>query len=303
MNWAQRLGVSGRLLGPLTGLAAQFTIWQMNFAAIARALGKPYLVFAHWFTPNKEKLTLGDHLVGGFVFLVLAIWLFAGAAVVVYGTWQDYQFSRLSYAGHLSEAIGACGTTTRCSDTSKAIKNLRAIPSTAAEYSQASRLLAQISSQLAEDQEKHDQIAREQMLRNFNGSAQDPFQCGLSTNGEDIVSFDNGTTWWKDDGRCAERLQRKRDEDAQISSYWSTTLRVDTDMNSSWLPEEQRVCQTYPDAKGRVSSVRCSTSSERATHNIPVVFWGGVNRNTVSDWKCTREKGLSEDRFVCRAID
>jgi hypothetical protein len=34
-------------------------------------------------------------------------------------------------------------------------------------------------------------------------------------------------------------------------------------------------------------------------NNIPVTFWGEVDRNTVSDWKCRREN----DRFVCRATD
>ncbi len=156
-----------------------------------------------------------------------------------------------------------------------------------------------------------------QMLRNVGGEAHDPFICGTSQGNTPILSFDYGDFWWADDGRCVaqqaeirearerrealerQREQRKRDEDAQSSSYWPTTLRVDTDINSSWLPDEERTCQTYPDANGRVSSVSCEPGRTRHDHNIPVRFWGGVDRNTVSDWKCRRES----DQFVCRAID
>jgi hypothetical protein len=113
------------------------------------------------------------------------------------------------------------------------------------------------------------------------------------------MSFDNGNNWWKDDGRCAEQLQKARDSNAQGYSYWSTTLRVDTDMDSSWLADEERTCQTYPDDKGKVSVVGCNATGSHRDHNIPVKFWGGVERNTVSDWKCRREG----DEFVCRAID
>jgi hypothetical protein len=75
-------------------------------------------------------------------------------------------------------------------------------------------------------------------------------------------------------------------------------LRLGTDMDSTWLPNEERTCQTHPDEKGRVAIVACSTSGSRPYHNIPVKFWGGVDRNSVSDWKRRREG----DQFVCRAI-
>ena len=113
-----------------------------------------------------------------------------------------------------------------------------------------------------------------------------------------IISFDNGASWVQDDGRCAAREQKRCDEDAQFYSYWPTTVRVDSDMDSFWLNNEERVCQTYPDSKGRGAVVACSSGSHR-DHNIPVRFWGGVDRNDVSDWKCRRES----DQFVCRAID
>ncbi len=141
--------------------------------------------------------------------------------------------------------------------------------------------------------------SREQLLRNFQGIAHDIFTCATSTENKPIVSFDNGHHWWADDGRCAATLQKKRDEDAQPWSYWPTTIRVDTDMDTFWLPNEERTCQTYPDETGRVAVVACSAAGSRRDHNIPVKFWGGVERKTVSDWKCRRES----DEFVCRAID
>lgn len=94
-----------------------------------------------------------------------------------------------------------------------------------------------------------------------------------------------------------EQRQRQTDAEAELYSYWSTTLRVDTDMDSFWLQGEERTCQTYPDNHGKVVVVSCSGGP--ANHNIPVTFWGGVDRNKVSDWKCRREG----DRFVCRAIN
>jgi hypothetical protein len=170
---------------------------------------------------------------------------------------------------------------------------------------------------------------------NFKGIAHDPFTCSV-LNDASFVSFDSGETWWTDeDGRCAASLkldleaaqlkrseevqreeaeeqrrraevaqeaQKARDSDAEIHSYWSTTVRVDTDMNSSWLADEERVCQTYPDEHGRVATVRCDADAG-SIHNIPVAFWGGVDRNTISEWKCRRQKGVLSDSFVCRAIN
>jgi len=156
-----------------------------------------------------------------------------------------------------------------------------------------------------------------QMLRNSNGEAHDSFICSISTENAPIMSFDYGHYWWIDDRRCTaqqeqerrrleqtERQQRelerkRRDEDAELASYWPTTLRVDTDMDSFWLPSEERTCQTYPDDKGRIVTVACNATGSHRDHNIPVKFWGGVDRNTVSDWKCRRES----DEFVCRAMD
>ena len=90
-----------------------------------------------------------------------------------------------------------------------------------------------------------------QMIRNLVGAAHDPFVCQRNANNAFIVSYDSGHYWWlDDDGRCAEQeekeqqvkakaelekrqaQQRLRDEDAELSSYWPTTIRVDTDMDS-----------------------------------------------------------------------
>jgi hypothetical protein len=97
--------------------------------------------------------------------------------------------------------------------------------------------------------------------------------------------------------------QERRDKDAQLYSYWSTTVRVDANMDSFWLPGEERVCQSYPDNKGRLALITCPASESHGSHNIPVKFWGGVDRGVVSDWKCRREKNLLDDEFVCRAIN
>jgi hypothetical protein len=141
------------------------------------------------------------------------------------------------------------------------------------------------------------QIERE---RNASGS----FRCGAQqSTGAEYMSLDDGKSWVPDDGRCADRLIKQRDADAQVHSYWSTSVRVDTDMNASWLNQEERICTSYPGEKDRVAVVKCDLNVERATHSIPVEFWGGVDRGHPSDWRCRREKGLLNDQFVCRAID
>ena len=131
-----------------------------------------------------------------------------------------------------------------------------------------------------------------------------PSSCATRTDAgpcasQPIMSIDNGSTWQWDDGRCAAKAQAKRNSDAELSSYWPTKVRVDTDMDSFWLNREERTCETYPDAKGRVAVVACNASGSHRDHNIPVTFWGGVDRNTVSDWRCERDG----DRFVCKAIN
>lgn len=272
----------------------------MSFLNIPRAIGRGYLAFAKRLGSNREKPNWGDHVAASFVLLLLT-WLLG---VMAWAAWDGYQFDHLSAAGHLAKAKDACGPTPHCADPETATRNLFAIRHTAPEFRESSDLLTQIDRQVAQEKKDRESASREQANRNFSREANDPFRCDQSAQGnEDIVSFDGGQTWWQDDGRCAARLQKKRDEDAQLSSYWSTSIRVDTDMNSSWLPDEERVCQTYPDSNGKVATVRCSATGEGAIHNIPVAFWGGVKRNTVSDWKCRREKDLLDDRFVCRAID
>jgi type II secretory pathway pseudopilin PulG len=220
-------------------------------------------------------------------------------------------FNHTSAAGHLKRARAACGISsgedaTNCTDPDEAFRQLWAIPKSSQEYGVAAGFIASLQHQhvrlAAEAAAKSAQLrnqAFEQMQKNLNGELHDPSTCANSTENKPIMSFDNGNNWWKDDGRCAEQLQKARDSNAQGYSYWSTTLRVDTDMDSSWLADEERTCQTYPDDKGKVSVVGCNATGSHRDHNIPVKFWGGVERNTVSDWKCRREG----DEFVCRAID
>jgi hypothetical protein len=251
------------------------------------------------------------------VILIFSILVGIGAINWAIGVIGDARktisFNHLSTAEHLIQAKAACGNGSQCANIPEAWRHIQKIPVSAPEHEEAFKLLTAIQQQEdrdnieaekkeAREKEEAPQKSWEQMQRNIHGDAHDNYLCGTSTQKEPIVSFDNGKFWWKDDGRCAERQQKRRDEDAQIYSYWSTTVRVNTDMDSSWLPNEERTCQTHPDEKGRVDIVVCNLMPEGiwgVKHNIPVKFWGGVDRNTVSDWKCRREG----DTFVCRAID
>ena len=220
---------------------------------------------------------------------------------------------RLATPGeHLQHAVAACPAPNQdngaalCPFPAEAQHQLWAIPANAKEHGQATDLLSAIQARMAREEankpktvEDARRLAYEQMQKNVSGQANDEFICANGTVFKNVMSFDNGKNWWRDDGRCAEQLQKKRDADAQTSSYWPTTLRVDTDMDSSWLPDEERTCQTYPDDKGKVSVVGCNATGSHRDHNIPVKFWGGLERNTTSDWKCRREG----DEFVCRAVD
>jgi hypothetical protein len=220
-------------------------------------------------------------------------------------------------AERLARAKADCGSGSQCLSINEAMYQISKIPASAPEYAEASKLSAAIKLQVARENEEAMQkgdvevtknpddpreLSWETAQKNFQGAAHDGFVCAMSTENQPIVSFDDRLFWWKDDGRCAEQLQRKKDEDAQASSYWPTTVRVNTDMDSFWLPQEERTCQTFPDDKGRVSIVTCDATAH-ANHNIPVKFWGGVDRDTVSNWKCRREKDIFSDEFVCRAID
>lgn len=66
--------------------------------------------------------------------------------------------------------------------------------------------------------------------------------------------------------RLAE--QQRRDEHANLSSYYPTTVRVDTDMDSSWLTDEERTCQTYPNQKrnGGYRRVHCLRATQNAQY-------------------------------------
>ena len=214
-------------------------------------------------------------------FILVAIALFA--FLVVYIEWSGYKWEHAPAPQHLAEMKAALSLNRF--DTARL--ELSAIADSAPEHIEGEAILAAA-----------DKAAREKKARNFYGQAHDPFSCGKGEKGP-VVSYDNGGHWWVDDGRCANQLiQKQKDKDAKLHSYYSTKLRVDTDMNSSWLPDEERTCETYPDLEGKVSTVTCEPNNHD-THNIPVTFWGGVTRNTASQWKCRRES----DFFVCRALN
>jgi len=251
---------------------------------------------------------------GQVVICFLAFLFFAIVVTSVVSAVEEFAFNHTSAAGHLKRARAACGISdgvdaTNCADPDQAFRQLWAIPKSSEEYGVAAAFLTSLQQQhvrlTAESAAKSDQLknyAFAQMQENFNGQSHDPFKCANSTENKPIVSFDGGNSWWKDDGRCAEQLQKTRDSNAQGYSYWSTTLRVNTDIDSSWLADEERTCQTYPDDKGKVAAVACNATGT-LDHNIPIKFWGGVERNTTSHWKCRREKSLLSDEFVCRAVD
>lgn len=291
------------------------------------------------FSRFNEMTPLGSKIAAVFLILFCLLIFSSILYGLASDWYESYKANHLSNADNLRTAQTLClkagPTAFACSDPDNAMSHLEKIPSDAPEYSEASQMLSdlrtwkqalQLAVEKSQAQRKaeHDRLAsqsqeesRQQMLRNISGDAHDSLTCGISTDNKPIISFDYGHYWWWDDGRCAaqqekerdsrERLeqlkredeQKSRDSDAELSSYWSTTFRVDTDMDSFWLNNEERTCQTYPDAKGRIAVVACNTSGSHRDHNIPVTFWGGVDRNTVSDWKCRRES----DNFVCRAIN
>ena len=254
----------------------------------------------------------------GWLILSVVSLILAGAASIQEAC-ESYRLARLSPAEHFRVAYELCRTSfarkylgpaaaSAClaGNADEASQHLERIPASAPEYREASKLLASIRQRKQAQREEATRLAnqsqqqsREQMLKNVQGVAHDSFKCGTSEGNERIMSFDNGHYWWSDDGRCAKIEQKGRDEDAKLSSYWPATVRVDTDMDSFWLPKEERTCQTYPGDEGRVAVVACNGEGSHRDHNIPVKFWGGVDRNTVSDWKCRREG----EEFVCRAID
>ena len=184
------------------------------------------------------------------------------------------QFNKLTPAEHLAAAQRAWNPG-QGGNVELAIRHLKAIPATSPEGQQAAILLpaAAAEEEWAQQQQEEAERARREKEQARREAAR-------------LI-----------------REQRRRDAEAEIYSYWPTTLRVDTDMDSFWLPEEERTCMTYPGEKGRIAVVACNPTGSHRERNIPVKFWGGVNRNTVSSWKCRRDKSLLTDEFVCRAID
>ena len=182
--------------------------------------------------------------------------------------YNGYRFNHLSSAEHLRQAKDVCGPNVAgiCADPDDALRHLAKIPTTASEYGEASKIAFSIQQQKQRNSEEAKQKAaeseeqsREQMLRNVQGVIHDNFSCRVLADNELIslppghaleepsiavaMSFDGGQHWWADDGRCAalpaevqaakqKAEQDQRDADAKLYSYWSTTVRVDTDMDS-----------------------------------------------------------------------
>lgn len=180
-------------------------------------------------------------------------------------------FAKLTPSEHFAEAKAAWEP--RHANLNGALRHLNAIPESSSEYREARYFLLELQA------EKYIRDERERQL------AEDRQQA---------VEFEKVQR----EAEKEDRMQRKRDEAAEFSSYIPTKLRVDTDMNSFWLDQEERTCQSYPGGDKRVSYVSCNPSATE-THNIPVTFWGGVDRGKTSSWKCRRDG----DKFICRAID
>lgn len=204
---------------------------------------------------------------------------------------DTYRYNHLTSAEHLRLAQEIChskqfGAICYSTDPSEASRHLEKIPVGAPEYDDATKLREVIRRTVNHNQEVVAQEAAElarlssQVDRRLARAAAEQ-----SREQEELAS--------------RQRQQSQRDDDAQFYSYWPTTLRVNTDMDAFWLPNEERTCQTYPNDKGRVAAVSCTASGSHRDHNIPVKFWGGVDRNIVSDWKCQR----NGDTFVCKAVD
>ena len=130
-----------------------------------------------------------------------------------------------------------------CPNAEFALRSISTIRSSDPEYGEAAKLRDAIPQYIIEARSNALNTSRQQMQRNFQGQASDTFLCSTSRSKEPIVSFDNGTYWWTDDGRCAQRLQKERDEKGKLHSYWPTTVRVDTDMNSFWLPDDEQTVE------------------------------------------------------------
>ena len=233
--------------------------------------------------------------------VVVAIILFVLACLSV-AVYQNYQFNHMTPDEHLSAAHDDVWN----ADYDDAQRHLDAIPKTSLAHD------SDEFDQVADALKKH-KAALEQQTESENRTLQSSLPEVLCMGGNDVtngqrhfqefMSLDNGKSWVDDDGSCVKAEQKERDADAKMYSYWPTTVRVEADINQSWLNHEERVCTSYPSAEGRVDRVICNPDAYNTGHNrlhdIPITFWGGVDRGHRSNWRCRREG----DDFVCWAID
>lgn len=196
----------------------------------------------------------------------------SGIAIIGGGDKSDAEsaaFKRMTPAEHLHEAKVFSFIP------GIAIPNLEAIPQDAPEYKEVPELMkAALEVKKADEDRRKELAAHPPVFSEADRAAQ-----------------------------LAEETKRAKlrpnDSDNYLLRFWSTTVRVDTDMDSFWLNGEQRKCTTSPDDTGRVATVTCNYSASHQIHNIPVDFYGPVDTNRVSSWTCTR-KG---DSFECRTTE
>lgn len=76
---------------------------------------------------------------------------------------------------------------------------------------------------------------------------------------------------------------------------------VSVQIDGNWMMGEYRPCRLYPAPE----DLECTQRLAGAAHLLPVTFWGRIDRNESSDWKCQRQHGVltSTDSVVCWATD
>lgn len=76
---------------------------------------------------------------------------------------------------------------------------------------------------------------------------------------------------------------------------------VSIQIDGNWMMGEYRPCRSYP----ALDDLECTQRGAGAAHLLPVTFWGRIDRNEPSDWKCQRQHGVlaSADSVVCWATD
>ncbi len=75
-------------------------------------------------------------------------------------------------------------------------------------------------------------------------------------------------------------------------------------IDGNWMMGEYRPCVLYPaSADPGVPPLDCTQRTLGEPHLLAVTFWGRIDRNEISSWKCQRQHGVldSTDSLVCWA--